>query len=226
MNQQQWDAVDGYVCERLIAPDAALEGALAASAAGGLPEIQVAANQGKLLMLLARMVGASRILEIGTLGGYSTIWLARGLALGGKLISLEVNPAFAEVARGNVAGAALGGVVEIRVGRASESLAAMEKAKEGPFDLVFIDADKASTPEYFAAALRLTRTGSVIVVDNVVREGAILEAESADPSVVGMRRFFEMVREEEGRGRVSGTAVQMVGVKGWDGMAVVVRNEE
>jgi predicted O-methyltransferase YrrM len=200
-----------------------------------LPEIQVAPNQGKLLGMLARLAGggggAKRILEIGTLGGYSTIWLGRALAPGGRLISLEVEPKFAEVARGNLARAGLGGAAEVRVGKAIESLERLVQERGAangaggmfvPFDFVFIDADKASTPEYFAAALELSRAGTMIVVDNVIRDGAIVEGASEDASVRGMRRFFDLVKEEEARGRVSGTATQLVGVKGWDGMAVVL----
>jgi predicted O-methyltransferase YrrM len=172
-------------------------------------------------MLLARAIGARRILEIGTLGGYSTIWLARGLSPNGRLITLEANPAFAEVARANIARAGLGETVEVRVGRAIDTLPGL--AAESPFDLIFIDADKSGTPGYFQWAVRLSRRGSLIIVDNVVREGAILDAASDDPNVQAMRRFFELAATDP---RVSGTALQTVGSKGHDGLAIVLVTAE
>jgi predicted O-methyltransferase YrrM len=213
-----WTAIDDYISEHLVEEDEALDTALAASKAAGLPAINVAPNQGKLLMLLAQAIGAKRILEIGTLGGYSTIWLARGLAPGGRLITLEVNPTYAEVARANIVRAGLKESVELRVGRAHDTLAALATEHDGPFDLVFIDADKPGTPDYFLWAVRLAHPGSLIVVDNVVREGAILEGESDDANVQGMRRFFELAATDP---RVSATAIQTVGNKGHDGIAVL-----
>jgi predicted O-methyltransferase YrrM len=219
MSEKVWDAVDDFIAGHLVEDDAALQAALEASEAAGLPSINVAPNQGKLLMLLARAVGARKILEIGTLGGYSTIWLARGLAPGGHLVTLEVNPAYAETAGANIARAGLAEAAELRVGRAHDSLAAVAAEGAGPFDLVFIDADKPGTPDYFLWAVRLARQGSLIVVDNVVREGAILEGTSEDASVQGMRRFFELAATDP---RVSGTAIQTVGHKGHDGLAILL----
>jgi predicted O-methyltransferase YrrM len=212
-----WTAVDAYLTESLVGGDEALDAALEASANAGLPPINVAPNQGKLLMLLAQAIGARRILEIGTLAGYSTIWLARGLSSGGRLITLESNEDYAEVARANIARAGLAETVEIRLGRAQDSLPAL--AAEAPFDLIFIDADKPGTPGYFQWAVRLARRGALIIVDNVVREGAVLEAESGDASVQAMRRFFELAATDP---RVSGTAIQTVGAKGHDGLAILL----
>lgn len=216
-----WDAVDRFIADHLVEDDPALSAALEASEAAGLPSINVAPNQGKLLMLLARAIGARRILEIGTLGGYSTIWLARGLPSDGRLITLEANPDYAEVARANIARAELGEVVELRVGRAQDTLPGL--AAEGPFDLIFIDADKPGTPGYFQWAVKLSRRGSLIVVDNVVREGAVLEGASGDANVQGMRRFFELAATDP---RVSGTALQTVGAKGHDGFAILLVTSE
>jgi predicted O-methyltransferase YrrM len=213
-----WAAIDDYICERLVEEDKPLSAALAAGEAAGLPPINVAPNQGKLLMLLAQAIGAERILEIGTLGGYSTIWLARGLRPGGRLITLEVNPTYAEVARANIARVGLADRVEVRIGRAQDTLAALTAEHDGPFDLIFIDADKPGTPDYFLWAVRLAQPGSLIVVDNVVREGAILEGESKDANVQGMRRFLELAATDP---RVTGTAIQTVGGKGHDGIAIM-----
>jgi predicted O-methyltransferase YrrM len=212
-----WTAVDDYFAANLVPDDDALDAALEASRAGGLPAINVAPNQGKLLMLLARAIGARRILEIGTLGGYSTIWLARGLAPDGRLITLEANPDYAEIARANIARAGLSETVDVRVGRAQDTLPGL--AAEAPFDLIFIDADKPGTPGYFQWAVKLARRGSLILVDNVVREGEVLDAESEDASVQAMRRFFELAATDP---RVSGTAIQTVGAKGHDGLAVLL----
>jgi len=212
---ENWRRVDDYLAEVLVGSDPPLAAALAANRAGGLPGIDVSPLQGKLLHILARMNGARRILEIGTLGGYSTIWLARALPDGGRLVTLEANPRHAEVARANIAGAGLADRVEVIVGAARDTLAGLE----GPFDFVFIDADKRGNPDYLAAALRLSRPGTVIVCDNVVRDGAVAEAGSSDPGVVGTRRFFEMLREES---RLTATAVQTVGAKGWDGFAIAI----
>jgi predicted O-methyltransferase YrrM len=216
-----WTEIDGYLADNLVPGDAALEAALAASEQAGLPAINVAANQGKLLMLLARAMGARKILEIGTLGGYSTIWLARGLPPDGRLITLEANEDYAEVARANIARAGLAEMVEIRVGRAQDTLPGL--AEQAPFDLIFIDADKPGTPGYFQWAVKLARRGSLIIVDNVVREGAVLEAESGDASVQAMRRFFELAATDP---RVSGTAIQTVGAKGHDGLAILLVTSE
>ena len=216
-----WDAVDRFIADHLLENDPALQAALEASEAAGLPAINVAANQGKLLMLLAQAISARRILEIGTLGGYSTIWLARGLAPGGRLVTLEANPAYAEIARANIARAGIGETVEVRVGRAQDTLPGL--TADGPFDLIFIDADKPSTPDYFQWAVRLSRRGSLIVVDNVVRQGAVLDAASDDPHVKGLRRFYELAAADS---RVDGTAIQTVGAKGHDGLAILLVTAE
>jgi predicted O-methyltransferase YrrM len=215
----RWGAVDRYIGAHLLGPDPKLDAALAANAAGGLPAIDVSPPQGKMLHLLARIAGAQRVLEVGTLGGYSTIWLARALPEGGRLISLEVSPHHAEVARTNIANAGVGDKVEIRVGPALETLAAMQAAGEGPFDLVFLDADKQNNANYVEAALTMTRKGSVIIVDNVVRDGGILDASSSDPMIVGTRRLYEMLASEP---RLSATAVQTVGSKHWDGFVLAL----
>lgn len=216
-DQQLWDSVDQYLTDLLVPADADLDAALAASTSAGLPAIQVAPNQGKLLHLLARLHGSRSILEIGTLGGYSTIWLARALPPGGHLVTLEADPAHAAVARANIERAGLGGVVQLREGRALVTLPELVEEGEGPFDLFFIDADKASIPEYFTWALKLSHPGSVIIVDNVVRKGAVLDGD--DPDAKGVRTFFEMVAAEP---RVSVTAIQTVGTKGHDGFAIAV----
>jgi predicted O-methyltransferase YrrM len=214
MSQELWTAVDRYITDLLVSSDPALDAALRASADAGLPAIAVSPAQGKLLMMMAQMLGARRILEIGTLGGYSTIWLARGLAAGGRLITLEADRKHAEVARSNIARAGLADVVEVRLGRAIDTLPLLE----GPFDLIFIDADKVSYPEYFQWAIRLSRAGSVIIADNVVRKGAVIAADSSDANVQGVRRFHELLAAET---RVSATAIQTVGSKGYDGFTVV-----
>ncbi len=219
MTQRQWTEVDRYISDWLIPPDPALEAALEASDAAGLPAINVAPNQGKLLMLLAQIRGARTILEIGTLGGYSTIWLARALPLDGRLVTLEADTKHAEVARANIARAGLDGKVELRVGRALDTLPQLQAEGLGPFDLVFIDADKQSSAEYFAWALRLSRRGSLIIADNVVREGRVLDGESRDAGVRGVRRLYELFAREP---RVSATAIQAVGAKGYDGFALAL----
>ena len=215
-----WTEIDAYIDDCFVPGDDTLDAALTASRAAGLPRINVAPNQGKLLMLLAQAISARRILEIGTLGGYSTIWLARGLAPGGKLVTLEANPKCAEIARGNIARAGFGEMVEIRVGKAIDTLPGL--ASDAPFDLIFIDADKEGTPGYFQWAVKLARQGALIVVDNVVREGAILDTSGEDSSVQGMRRFFELAATDP---RVSGTAIQTVGAKGHDGLAILLVTE-
>ncbi|MFJ9028661.1 O-methyltransferase [Streptomyces sp. NPDC102274] len=217
MSQEQWNAVDRYFADQLAPADEALSAALAASDTAGLPAINVAPNQGKLLHLLARIQGARTVLEIGTLGGYSTIWLARALPENGKLISLEYEPAHAEVARANLAHAGLDKIAEVRTGPALETLPVLAAEDAGPFDLVFIDADKRNNPHYVEWALKLTRPGSVIIVDNVVRNGAVTDADSTDASVQGTRRAIELMAEHP---RLSATAVQTVGSKGYDGFAL------
>jgi predicted O-methyltransferase YrrM len=219
MNQAQWTEVDDYFAELFVPPDPVLDAALAASDAAGLPAINVAPNQGKLLMLFARMKGARRILEIGTLGGYSTIWLARALPPDGRLVTLEADAHYAEVARANIARAGLSDIVELRLGPALDTLAALVKEKAQPFDLIFIDADKPNNPRYFAFALELSRPGTLIVADNVVREGAVARKGSRDPGVEGIRRFNELMAAEP---RVSATAIQTVGSKGYDGFAIAL----
>jgi predicted O-methyltransferase YrrM len=216
MDKEKWTAVDRYITELLVPADAALEGALKDSEAAGLPHINVAPNQGKLLWMLARMQHARNILEIGTLGGYSTIWLARALPADGKLITLEIDARHAEVARANIARAGLAGKVELRLGKAIDSLAKIEAERKDPFDLIFIDADKPSNPDYFQWALKLSRPGSIIIVDNVVRDGQVINAASTDASVQGVRRFNELLAAEK---RVTATAIQTVGSKGYDGLA-------
>jgi predicted O-methyltransferase YrrM len=215
MTQEQWDAVDGYYSGLLVGPDAALDAALEASDAAGLPQIAVSANQGKMLHLIARVRGARRILEIGTLGGYSTIWLARALPADGRLVTLEYEAKHAEVARANLARAGLADRVDVLVGAALDTLPTLE----GPFDLVFIDADKPNNPDYFRAALGLCRPGSVIVVDNVVRGGRVADPSSTDPGVVGSRVLAELMAAEP---TVDATMLQTVGAKGYDGFALAL----
>jgi len=219
MNQEQWTGVDRYFADLLSPHDAALDAALKSSAAAGLPAINVTPNQGKLLMILALSCGAHKILEIGTLGGYSTMWLARALPKDGRLITLEYQKKHAEIARANVARAGLANAVEIRVGKALDTLPKLEAERIGPFDLIFIDADKKNNPEYFQWALRLSRRGSVIVIDNVVRKGAVIDAASADEDVQATRRFMQMLAAEP---RVTATAIQTVGSKGYDGFAIAL----
>jgi predicted O-methyltransferase YrrM len=219
MAHEQWTAVDRYITDLLVANDPALEGVLKASAAAGLPEIHVTPNQGKFLQLLATIRGARSILEIGTLGGYSTIWLARGMPAGGRLITLEFDPRYAEVARANIAKASLSGVVEVRVGRALDTLPQLAAKGPAPFDLIFIDADKEGYPDYFTWALRLSRKGTLIIADNVVRKGAVVDADSADSRVQGVRRMNALIANEP---RVSATTIQTVGAKGYDGFMIAV----
>ncbi|HJW69518.1 MAG TPA: O-methyltransferase [Candidatus Binatia bacterium] len=215
----RWNAVDRYLTELLVPSDPVLEAVLEANAAAGLPPHDVSPTQGKLLHVLARLQGARRILEIGTLGGYSTIWLARALPDGGRLITLEADPKHAEVARANLTRAGLDQVVELRVGRAVDTLPNIAAEKPGPFDLIFIDADKASNAQYLAWALELSRRGSVIVMDNVVRDGAVIDETSSDPIVQGARRGLALLAAEP---RVSATAIQTVGSNGWDGFSIAV----
>lgn len=219
MTQELWSAVDRYIGDLFIGRDAALDAALESSVAAGLPPIAVAPHEGKLLMLLARAIGARRILEIGTLGGYSTIWLARALPNGGQLITLELDPGHADVARENIKRAGLGGVVELRIGRAQDTLPEIDAAGLGPFDLIFIDADKEGYVEYLKWSLALSRPGTLIIADNVVRDGKVLDPDSEDRLVQGVRRFNEALAAEP---RVIATATQTVGVKGHDGMAIAL----
>lgn len=219
MNQDRWESVDRYIIDRLVPADPILEAALQANAAAGLPPHDVAPNQGKMLYLLARMIGARRILEIGTLGGYSTIWLARALAPGGRVVTLEADPKHAEVARGNIARAGLSRLVDLRVGLALDCLQNLEGEAVEPFDLVFIDADKPNNPAYLSWALRFTRPGSLIVGDNVVREGAIVDPADPDLRVQGVRQFFNQLAAEP---RLVATAIQTVGIKGYDGFALAL----
>ena len=221
MNQEQWTAIDHYISSTVVPSDAALDAAIEQSNKAELPAIAVTPNQGKLLHILARLVNARRILEIGTLGGYSTIWLARALPKNGRLISLEVNPKHAEVARSNVTRARLAKLVEIRLGAALETLPKLAKEKGKPFDLIFIDADKANIPAYFTWSQKLSRKGSLIIVDNVVRKGAVIDAGSKDPDVQGVRKLNEMLAKEK---RVTATTIQTVGSKGYDGMTVALVN--
>jgi predicted O-methyltransferase YrrM len=218
MTQELWTRIDEYWGGLLVPSDAALDAAQSASHQAGLPAISVAANQGKFLGLLAQIQGARRILEIGTLGGYSTIWLARAVPPEGRVVTLELDPKHAQVARGNLERAGVGARVDIRVGRALDSLAALQAEGVEPFDFAFIDADKQSIPQYFEWALKLARPGSVIVVDNVVRRGAVIDKASTDPNVIGVRLFNELVAKTP---NVSATAIQTVGTKGYDGFALI-----
>jgi predicted O-methyltransferase YrrM len=219
MDQETFSAVDEFIGATLAPDDETLRAALDAAEAAGLPAIQVSAPQGRLLQVLARLQGARSALEFGTLGGYSSILLARALAEGGRLITLEANPDYAEVARAGIARAGLDDVVEIRVGPALDALPALEREGAGPFDLVFIDADKVNTPDYFAWALDHTRPGSLIVADNVVRGGTLAETDSADEAARAQRRLHEMLAEEP---RACATTIQTVGSKGYDGFTIAL----
>ena len=219
MTRDQWTAVDSYISEQLIPADPVLDAALEANAAGGLPAIDVSRTQGKLLELLARMQGAKRILEVGTLGGFSTIWLARALPDDGHLVTLEFEPQHAAVATANIARAGLAGKVDVRVGPALATLPQLAAEGLGPFDLIFIDADKHNYPGYFAWALELSRVGTLIIADNVVRNGAVADSTSDDRSVGGARRLHELVAAEP---RVSATTIQTVGAKGYDGFMLIL----
>jgi len=216
---EHWDAVDEYFGGLLLPEDPIFDVVVEASAAGGLPDIAVAPNQGALLNILARAIGAKRILEVGTLGGYSTIWMAKALPKDGKLITLEFEKKHADVARANFAHAGLAGVIELRQGRALDLLPKLAAENSPPFDLVFIDADKGGNADYFQWAVKLTRKGSLIVVDNVVRGGAVADRKSTDPMVKGVHRLAEHLAGEK---RVLSTVIQTVGVKGYDGLAISV----
>lgn len=219
MAEELWAAVDQYIDDHLVRPDPVLDETRHANAAAGLPTIDVTPSQGKLLHLLARMQGATRILEIGTLGGYSTIWLARALPPDGKLLTLELDPHHAEVAASNLARAGLTSLVEIKLGPALETLSALHAQGESPFDLIFIDADKPNNSTYLACALRLSRAGTLIIVDNIVRDGEIVGPDHSDPRVDGARKVFEMLQAEP---RLDATAVQTVGSKGYDGFILAL----
>ena len=216
MNEALWNEVDEYLNDLIVRPDDALSAAVADSAKAGLPQIQVAPNQGKLLMLLAQVRGARRILEIGTLGGYSTTWLARALPPGGRLITLELEPKHAQVAQRNLERAGVADRVEIRVGRAADSLRKLIEARSEAFDFVFIDADKTGYPEYLELSIELSRPGTLIVADNVVRQGAVADARSEDRNVRAVRRMNEMIAANP---RLNATVIQTVGSKGYDGLA-------
>jgi len=219
MSQALWTAVDTYIADTLTPPHRALEAALQTNAAAGLPAIDVAPNQGKFLRLLACIQGARRILEIGTLGGYSTIWLARALPPDGRLVTLEFEPKHAEVAAANIANAGLSAVVQIRVGPALDSLAKLHAEGCAPFDLIFIDADKPNNPGYLEWALRLSRPGAIIIGDNVIRDGAVTDPQNPDPRVQGVRRFIQMMADDP---RLDATAIQTVGSEGYDGFTLAV----
>jgi len=215
----QWAAVDRYFSEQLSLSDPVLDAAMAANRAAELPAIDVAPNQGKLLQLLAQLVASRRILEIGTLGGYSTIWLARALPSGGRLITLEFNPKHAEIARANIARAGLAELVEIRIGAALDTLPKLQNESSEPFDLIFIDADKPNNSEYVRWAIKLSRPGTLVIIDNVVRDGAVIDATSSDKDVQGARHLFELLANEP---RLNATAMQTVGTKGYDGIAFAI----
>lgn len=219
MNQELWNEVDEFLANLLFPADPVLEAALRESEAAGLPPINVSPNQGMLLQMLARMRGARAILEIGTLGGYSTIWLARALPADGRLITLEFNPKHAAVARDNIVRAGLAALVEVRVGDAVESLSRLRTEGAGPFDLIFLDADKRSYPLYLKEALHLSASGTIIVADNIVRGGGVIDSAGADPGDQGARRFLELLASEP---RLTATAIQTVGIKGYDGLAIAV----
>lgn len=222
MNQTTtWDKVDQYITERLIPQDSVLEEVLSANHQAGLPPFDVSPSQGKFLNLLVQMKGARRILEIGTLGGYSTIWMARALPLDGQLVTLELDPFHAQVAKGNLSLARLEEVVELRVGDALEQLSQMEQEGVNPFDFIFIDADKPNNPNYLQWALKFSHPGTVIIGDNVIREGAVINENSEDPRVVGVREFYDLLADEP---RITATAIQTVGSKGYDGFVLGIVN--
>lgn len=219
MSDELWTDVDRYISDLLIQPDPVLDAILAASEAAGLPAIAVSPPQGKFLNLVARLMGARKILEIGTLGGYSTIWLAKALPAGGRLVTLESNESHAAVARDNFARANLDEVIELRLGRALDTLPVLATEKAGPFDLIFIDADKENISAYFTWSLELSRPGTVIIVDNVIRNGAVIDAASTDSMVQGVRAFNKVLADEP---RVDATALQTVGSKGYDGFTMAL----
>jgi len=219
MDNELWTAVDQYTTDRLLPRDPVLDAALKASEAAGLPSISVSPSQGKMLMLLAQLAGASRILEIGTLGGYSSIWLARGLKPGGRLITLEANPKHAEVAGANIANAGFASVVEVRLGDGHAGIEKLAAEGAAPFDLIFIDADKSGIPHYMEWSLKLAHRGTLIIIDNVVRDGALIDAKTEDANVKGVRRLHEMLATEP---RLNATTIQTVGSKGYDGFTLAL----
>ncbi|MER8615076.1 O-methyltransferase [Mesorhizobium sp. M0220] len=219
MSRRIWASVDGYIVEVLFEADPALDAVLAANHDHGLPAIDVSPAQGKLLSLLARMQGAKKVLEIGTLGGYSTIWMARALPVDGKVVTLELDPHHASVARSNFERAGVSDRVELRVGPALQSLAALGAENAGPFDFIFIDADKPNNPHYLSWAMRLSRPGTVIVCDNVIRDGAVVNEDGRDANVEGARAAFSFIGSDK---RLEGTAIQTVGAKGYDGFAIAI----
>ena len=219
MSRKTWASVDDYIVDALFEADPALDAVLAANHDQGLPAIDVSPAQGKLLSLLVRIQGAKNILEIGTLGGYSTIWMARALPVGGKIVTLELDPHHAGVARSNFERAGVSERVDLRVGPALESLAALSAENAGPFDLIFIDADKPNNPNYLSFAMRLSRPGTVIVCDNVIRDGAVLDDDGRDANVEGARAAFSFIGGDK---RLDGTAIQTVGAKGYDGFAIAI----
>lgn len=225
MNQNLWSTVDRYLTDLFLPPDSILETVITSAEAAGLPPHQVAPNQGKLLYLLAKAIRSQNVLEIGTLAGYSTIWLGRAVGPEGRVVSLEANPQYAELARANIVEAGLAEIVEVRTGPALETLPKLAVESSNPFDLVFLDADKPNNPGYLEWALKLTRPGSLIIADNVIRNGAVADPDSDDPNVLGIRHFHEMIA---GNPRLSATALQTVGSKGYDGftLALVLDNPE
>jgi predicted O-methyltransferase YrrM len=227
VSRHTWAAVDDDLADRLVGADTALDETVAATAAAGVPAIAVSPMQGKLLHLLARSIGARSVLEIGTLGGYSTIWLARALPPGGRVVTLEVNHQYAELARSNIERAGLQDVVVLRVGRAIDTLAQLAAEADHQFDFIFIDADKRSTPDYFTWALELSHPGSLIVADNVIRDGAVGDPDSEDSAAQGSQRLHEMLDAEQSKidPRVSATTIQTVGVKGYDGFTLMLVND-
>ena len=217
MSEEIWSQVDHYLADLFTPPDPLLDAVLASSAAAGLPEIQVPPHQGKLLQLMAQMCGAKRILELGTLGGYSTIWMARALPPDGKMVTLEYEPAHAAVAKANFERAGLSSKIDLRVGAALATLPQLEADGSGPFDLIFLDADKENYPNYLSWCLKLSHPGTIFIADNIVRNGAVIDPDSSDPRVQGVREFNALVAQES---RLCATAIQMVGSKGYDGFIV------
>jgi predicted O-methyltransferase YrrM len=219
MTEDLWGRVDDYIADRLVAEDASLKATLAANSAAGLPPIDVSAAQGKFLNLMVSITGARRVLEVGTLGGYSTIWMAHALPEDGKLVTLEFSPHHAEVAGSNIARAGLGHLVDMHVGPAAETLPQLAAGNPEPFDFIFIDADKPNNPIYLDWAIRLGRKGTVIILDNVIRDGQVVDPDNTDPRVIGTRAAFDMIGSHP---RLRATALQTVGAKGWDGFAIMV----
>jgi len=219
MSEALWGRVDEYIVDKLVQEDASLEAALAANAAAGLPAMDVSAAQGKFLHLMVRITGARRVLELGTLGGYSTIWMAKALPADGQLVTLEYDPGHATVARQNIDAAGVGDKVTIHVGAAVETLPLVAAQSPEPFDFIFIDADKPSNPIYLDWAIKLSRPGTVIILDNVIRDGKVLDPDSTDPRIIGTRAAYDLIGAHP---RLQATALQTVGSKGWDGFAIML----